>query len=213
MKEKILQALKTKFQGVHASLLGLVAEKLATKVTADDQIEGAITALEQSPISITDYANLLQSEGDRRANEAANTRENTLKGQFELVPKGQGSGGAGSGQGAGGGKEDENPPKWALDLINKVNGMENKNKQQGLSEKLQAALKEKKIPVQLAKGRTIEKEEDLPAIVQEIENDFTAIKQDAINSGVVAETPAGGLPAEGTSNTVKADIEKLADKF
>ncbi len=71
MYEKILAQLTTKHSGVPKVVLGLIAKKLEPKVTEESQIEGAINDFEtNSPVSIKDYADLMQSEGDKRVTEA-----------------------------------------------------------------------------------------------------------------------------------------------
>lgn len=71
MYEKILAQLVSKNAGVSKVVLGLIAKKLAEKVTEESQIEGAISEYEtNSPVSIKDYADLLQSETDKRVTEA-----------------------------------------------------------------------------------------------------------------------------------------------
>src|SRR5690606_19840109 len=71
MYEKILAQLVAKNAGVSKVVLGLIAKKLAEKVTEEDQIEGAISEYEtNSPVSIKEYADLLQQEGDKRVSEA-----------------------------------------------------------------------------------------------------------------------------------------------
>lgn len=65
MKEKLLAALKTKFQGVQDSILDRQAEKLAKTVTEEDAIETAVSGVT--------FETLLQAETDRRATEATQT--------------------------------------------------------------------------------------------------------------------------------------------
>ena len=69
-RKQILAQLKAKHPGVSEKVLGLIADKLVAKVTAEDEIEGVITELDNLPISIKDYADFLQKEGDRRVTEA-----------------------------------------------------------------------------------------------------------------------------------------------
>ena len=67
MYEKILAQLMAKNPGVSKVILGLIAKKIAEKVTEENQIEGAITEYESnSPVTIAEYADLLQKEGDKR---------------------------------------------------------------------------------------------------------------------------------------------------
>ncbi len=71
MWEKILAQLISKNPGVSKAVLTLIAKKLAEKVTEENQIEGAITEFEaNSTISIKDYADFVQKEGDSRVGEA-----------------------------------------------------------------------------------------------------------------------------------------------
>jgi hypothetical protein len=71
MYEKILAQLAAKNPGVSKVILGLVAKKLEAKVTEESQIEGVITEFEtNSPVTISEYAELLQKEGDKRVDAA-----------------------------------------------------------------------------------------------------------------------------------------------
>lgn len=71
MYEMILAQLMAKNPGVPKAVLGLLATKMLAKVTAEDQIEGAITDFESnSLVSIADYAALLQKDGDKRVADA-----------------------------------------------------------------------------------------------------------------------------------------------
>ena len=67
MKQKLLEALKTKFKdlGVQDSILEGVAAKLSKTITTEDQIETAISGVT--------FDTLLQPEVDRRATEASDT--------------------------------------------------------------------------------------------------------------------------------------------
>lgn len=69
--ELIIAQLVAKNPGVSKTVLGLIAKKLADKVTEESQIEGAIADFEKnSVVSIKDYADLLQTEGDKRVSDA-----------------------------------------------------------------------------------------------------------------------------------------------
>lgn len=71
MYEKILAQLIAKHSGVPKVVLGLLAKKIEPKVTEESQIEGAINDFEtNSPVTVKDYADLLQSESDKRVTEA-----------------------------------------------------------------------------------------------------------------------------------------------
>lgn len=207
MRDKLLAQLKLKFAGVPTSLLDRVADSMAKTVTDETKIGEAISGLDNLPFSITDYASLLQSEGDRRATDAVKTHEEKLKGQFNFVPKATPTPPAPS--------TDPNMPEWAKIIMeqnkamtDKLTSYETKEKQAALSSLLAKQMAEKKIPSILANGIVIEKEEDLPVIMQKIEANHTALKQELINNGVVIDNPAGG--SGGGSSTLKADIESMA---
>jgi hypothetical protein len=201
MREKILAELRKKYAGLPAHLLGLVADKLATKVTEDSQVEGAVGELENLPISLTDYAKVLQQEGDRRVTEAQ--KEFDKKNPKSDPPKND--------------PVPDDAPAWAKALINQVSEqsktiqqLQQEKVQGSLQQRLAAILAEKKIPAQLANGRTIEKPEDLDTVVAAIESDYTALKQDMNNQGLLnmSGTPQSGSGGGvgGDTKTVEADI-------
>jgi hypothetical protein len=205
MKDKILASLKTKFEGVQDAILIRVAEKLSKTVTEDSQLDTALAGIT--------IQKLLESYGDSRATEAADTRENSLKVKFNFTEKATPPTVTTPAPAVTTPGNDDNPLlKQLQDLTARVNGFESKEKQQVLTQKLHDQLKEKKIPVVFAKGYTVEKEEDLQTILGLIETDHTNVKQEYINNGLVTETPIDGTP-KATDTAVKADIERLAKKF
>jgi len=206
MKEKILQALKTKYTGVQSLVLDRVAEELAKTVTEEANIETAIGGVGGL---INTFNSILQSEGDRRATDAAKTALGNYERQHNLKE----------------GKPIEGPKpadpndiasivanavKAAVEpLQNELNQFKQKGSSEALSAKLKAKMAEKKIPEAFLKGRTVESEDKLDGVLAEIEADFTAVKQDLINEGVVVEPPKGSV---GNPSSVDADIEAWAGK-
>ena len=206
MKEKILQALKTKYTGVQALVLDRVADELAKTVTEETAIETAVGGVGGL---ITTFNSILQSEGDRRATEASKTAVGNYEKQHNLKE----------------GKPIEAPKpadpndvativanavKAAVEpLQNEINQFKQKGSTEALTAKLKAKMAEKKIPEAFLKGRTIESEEKLDIVLSEIESDFTAVKQSLINEGVVVEPPKGSI---GNPSSVDADIEAWAGK-
>lgn len=72
----ILAQLTAKHSGVSKAVLGLLAKKLAEKVTEESQIEGAISDFEaNSPMTIKEYADFVQAEGDKRVTDALKKKE------------------------------------------------------------------------------------------------------------------------------------------
>lgn len=65
MKEKILNALSTKFEGVSTTILGRIADKLAKTVSKDEEVTTAVEGVT--------WQKLLDAYGDSRATEAQQT--------------------------------------------------------------------------------------------------------------------------------------------
>jgi intracellular sulfur oxidation DsrE/DsrF family protein len=198
MKEKILAQLKAKFAGVPTVLLGLVAEKLSATVTEETAIEGAVADLEKSPISIQDYAKLLQTEGDRRATEAATTRENTLKEKFNLVAKtGNPDPGNPNPQ-----PTPENETQVAiLKLQKELELLKQKELSAAYRDKVVSALKEKGVNEKFFKNALtiakFEKEEDISTFVDTVTASWTEFEQELTDQGLKAiPQPAFGNPTD-----------------
>lgn len=67
MKDKLLAALKAKFQGVNANILDRIATMLAKTVTTDEEVTTAVAGVTQ------DMINVIEGYGDSRATEAQQT--------------------------------------------------------------------------------------------------------------------------------------------
>jgi len=194
MKEKILAQLKVKFPGVQNSILGLIADALSAKVTEDAQIEGAITELESSPLSITQFNQLMQSEGDKRVTEAIKKQKPVTTQQAQASDA------------------DENDPiaKKIAELDAKLAKIEQAEQQKTLHESFVKKLTEKKIPASLAKGVKIEKPEDIETAFAEVETTYNELKQGLYNQGFGSQSPV--LGSEGRTDNVDADIKAWAEK-
>lgn len=204
LRGKILAELKKKFPGLSNEFLGLLAISLEKKVTEESQIEGAITELDNSPIPVTELAAHLQKEGDRRVTDAEKKFRAGKTGTEQRTDN------------ADAGKDNldpENPlTKTVQELQKMVTQLVQNQSKQSIGEKIQARLKDKKIPAQFAKGRTVEKEEDLDNLITEIEADYTEMKQGLINEGVLSmPSPVAGVAGLKTDN-VDADIKNWSLK-
>lgn len=90
-------------------------------------------------------------------------------------------------------KNADDPPAWAKGLIETVNALTKEKVQNSMATK--AAEKLKDVPKEFYNGRALpEKEEDLEAFTESVNNDYTAFKQNLINQGLMnsSETPKGG---------------------
>ncbi|MHA4844420.1 hypothetical protein ACX0G7_09660 [Flavitalea antarctica] len=199
MKEKILAELNKKYLGLSKKVLGLIAEKLAATVTEETAIEGAINELEKLPISVKDYAALLQSDGDERVTTAQK------KWAAENKPKPTDSN---QNQGA----DDSDPvTKKLAEIDRKLAELDQKEKRSALAEKLNKTLAEKKIPAHLFKGRTPESEDQFDAVVAEIETDWLTTKQELANQGFVESgKPLAGAGGDASKKVVVSDIQNWA---
>jgi hypothetical protein len=67
MKERILAALKAKFQGVNANILDRIAAMLAKTVTVEDQVATAVEGVTR------DFIDVIEAYGDSRATDTQKT--------------------------------------------------------------------------------------------------------------------------------------------
>lgn len=206
MKEKILAQLKAKYAGVQNVLLGLIADKLSATVTEESAIEQAIADLEKSPLSITDLGKLLQTEGDKRATEAATTRETTLKEKFNFVEKS-------ADPGKDKGKDDENPTLKAIQEIKQeLASLKNEKVHGTLRNQLIEALKGKNVPEtffkKIIESKEVNKEEEITPLVDDIFNSYKAFEQDMIDQGFSkVNKPLGNPNKEGVSDMVATFVD------
>jgi len=191
-KKQILAQLRRANPGVSEKVLGLIADKLAAKVTAEDQIEGAIAELvENSPISIADYAELLQREGDRRVTEA--TKKPAKPGD-DVVPSG-----------------DDPEPNTEIGkltqlvgtLAQAVNGLVKEKTVTTIKSKMEQRLTDEKIPLFLLKGRVPETEEEIEDVLLDIKQDWSGHSQETSTKKLQSLKP----PVNG----VKVTEEEVVD--
>ena len=157
MKDKILAALKAKFQGVNAIILDRIATQLAKTVTTDEQVATAVAGVTQDMITV------MESYADSRATEAQQTAVRNYEQKHNLkdgkpVEQAHEQGGAGGGttqeQNQGG---NEQTPAWAQALIDSNKQLtERLNKMEGerttISRKQQLDEILGKLPENLRKG-------------------------------------------------------------
>ena len=76
MFELILKALKTKFPGVDAKILERIAKKKAETTTKEDEVKTVVDGVT--------FQSIIESEGDRRANEAQTTAITNYEKKYKL---------------------------------------------------------------------------------------------------------------------------------
>jgi len=206
MKEKILAALKTKFNGVQDAVLNRVADKLSKTVTTEDQVQTAVDGVT--------FQSVLESYGDSRATEASNSavsnyekKHNLKDGKVIETPNEDPKP-----------KMDDDAPAWAKSLLKqneelaaKVANFEKKGMTDSLISRVQKNLTDKKIPASFLKGRTIEieSEDQIETVTKQLESDYAEFKQELVNSGTVVDVPVNSV---GAPAGVDADIEEWAEK-
>ena len=221
MKEKIFEALKTKFKefGVPASILEGVADKLSKTVTTEDQIETAVSGV--------NFETLSQSEIDRRtigvvekAIENYEKKHGLKDGKPVENPESKKKPDAKSKPNKDEGGDDGDEPEWAKKLSERLESYEEKitrlEKERETSSKLSQAkdlLKASKIPDKLKdkwlKRVNVDDEDtSLEDQVKALEDEYLELKQEHINESV----KEGGETQGG--ETTSADMEEfLNEKF
>lgn len=122
MKEQILEALRAKFPGRSAVILGRIADKLAKTATTPEQVTTAVEGVTPELIEV------IESYGDSRATEASTTAVTNYEAKYGLregkpttppAPTGDGNDNAPKGQ------ADESVPAWATSLVERVTTLQN----------------------------------------------------------------------------------------
>jgi hypothetical protein len=203
MREKILAQLVTKYPGVSKQALGLIADKLAKKVTEESGIEQSITDFDNA-VSITEYAAELQREGDRRVGDAKKEWE-------KKKPK----------PAAGNDKTETNTddpppsgddaPAWAKTLMQQVQTLTAEKMQGSIKSKVAEKLKDKVPEKFYGKWALPSKEEDIETFVSTVEKDWTDFKQEQVNAGLMSATPPAGGGGSGGSKGGPGDAKVDAD--
>lgn len=192
LKEQIISQLKSKFPGVNLSKVRIdaIADKLAAKITEESEIDGKLDELNE----LFPFAEIAKQDDRLRTLEAKNKPVQQPQPQPEPSPA----------------PSDDPVAKKLAEMEAKLQAFEREKQQAKLQETFTKKLSEKKIPAQLAKGRTIESEEQLEAVITEIESDYTALKQQLINDGL--STSSQPVAASASPATVDADIAAWAAK-
>lgn len=127
MKEQILEALRSKFPGRNATILGRIADKLAKTATTPELVTTAVEGVTPELIEV------IESYGDSRATEASTTAVTNYEAKYGLregkpttppAPTGKGNDNAPKGQ------ADGDVPAWASALIEQVAQLKDRQNKQ-----------------------------------------------------------------------------------
>jgi hypothetical protein len=186
-KAQILAKLVTKYPGLQKTFLGLLADKMAVKVTEESGIDEAITALDNAPISITDLAADFQKEGDRRVtaaeavwkkkNPPAKPADKTDDDEPTDPPKG------------------DEMPSWAKGLLTEIQTLKSEKQQNTIQSQLKEKLKDVNPLVSWNDWALPNKEEDIAPFIEKVQARHTEIEKTLVDKGLSAL----GQPKTGSS--------------
>lgn len=214
MKDKILELLRAKFVGTPAKVLDRVADHLSQTVTEESQLETAIDGVQ--PL-VTGFAEILQSETDRRVTDATATAVANWRKKHGLDETGKpinqepNPPAPPSGDSKGG----DEMPAWAKGLLETVTNLtgtvEGVTKQNALAQKqaaVKAKLKSKGVPekfMDMFAGRVNLESETMDEEIEKVYTEYNGLRQSLINEEVSKGnyTPSFGS-MEDTDSSVKA---------
>lgn len=209
MKEKILALLKTKFPGVDEATLIRIAEKKATGVTDESQVQPIVDGVS--------FQDVLNSYGDFRANGAVASAVSNYEKKHNIKD----------------GKPIENPnpipnpkpedkkddvPAWAQALIDsnknlltELSALKQEKLQATRQEQIMAKAKEYGIPETFAKRYAIPDDADLDTYFKDAKQELANIGFSGVNPPESAETKIekenesiAGMISEGTKTIVES---------
>lgn len=191
MKQKILEALKTKFVGVDAKLLEQKAGKLAETVKDEEGVKTAVDGVT--------FQEILQAYGDSRADEAQKSAVKNYEKKHGLKD------GKKLDEGGGG---DE--PEWFKSFRKEFDTLKEENEAlkatkaaEERSKMITDAAEKLGIPGYLMKHFTLADDAD-------IEKELTAFKQDLVTNKLL---PNGGSPLVTTDARVDAEADAWLKSF
>lgn len=218
MKEKILSALKAKFQGGNANILNRIADKLVKTVTTDEQVTTAVAGVTQELIEV------MESYGDSRATEATQTATQNYETKYGLKDGKPIAGGTEPQDVTGvtptatlaGGTE--TVPAWAQQLIesnkelserlNKMDGERTtETRKQKLSEVYQKLPENLRKPYERISVDTLS-DEEFTTLVGEVTTEVDGLVKTLDAKGAVFGRPtvhSGGVNQEGTLTKEQED--------
>lgn len=217
MKEKILAALKAKFQGGNANVLNRIADKLAKTVTTDEQVTTAVAGVTQELIEV------MESYGDSRATEATQTATQNYETKYGLK---DGKPIAGGTEQQGGTSVTTTPeqtggtetvPAWAQQLIESHKSLsERLNKMDGerttASRKQQLSAVYQKLPENLRKpyeriSVDALSDEEFTTLVGEVTTEVDGLVQSLGAKGAVFGRPAAHNGGTNQGDTLTKEQE------
>ncbi len=216
MKDKILVFLKGKLTGISDVFLTGVAEHYSKTITEESAIE---TTFDDGLINLLKMnAGLLQTERDKRATEASKTALKTFQDKHGLDEEGKPK------------VEPKEKPdevvipedakvwftkyqedqnKIITDLKKQVDGINDEKTSEELTKKVMEHEKLKNIPELYLKNQklSVKSEDEIEALVAEVETNYNAFNQKQIEDGIVVSPPESSSSKEGDAEFGKSIAE------
>lgn len=223
MKEKILAALKAKFQGVNAAILDRIATQLAKTVTTEDQVKTAVDGVSK------DFIDVIEAYGDSRATDAQKTAVQNYESKYGLKDGAKVDNPADPSQHNDEPAVDKNTPAWAQALIDsnkklteRLDHLEGERTTATRKAELDGIIS--KLPETLRKGYARINvdgytDEEFAQLKADITSEVEAISKEAGAKGAVFGRPAasGGKTVGGGSSSSEeatdAEATAVVDKL
>lgn len=205
--QKILDALKSKYSNVPKAVLERVAKILSKTCTEEDKITETV---EGASDMVSEFADLVQKEGDRRVSEAQKkAQEKKDPTQTQDPPKSE--------------SKDDDMPAWAKSLLDsnkqlaeKLSTLEAEKTSQTFSQKVIAFAKEKGIPESFvntmlkAKGQ-IKSEDEYNDFITLVETDGKTVATE-LGGGAPPPPIFGNKSNSGVSSAVENFLKEKDKK-
>lgn len=206
LKDKIITFLKSKDSALSDKAAGILADKLLSKVPSEEQIQPVVEAFD-SAFGISQFADTIKSEGDRRFNEAMFKYSNPKPTDTPTPqPKPTETGKPG---------ESEDPMQQMLAIVRglttEVTALKTERQQESLKGQLYSKMDELKIPRVLAQNVNLTDANGIDAAVTGLQAqhaEFVKVYGTPVQSGRPA---VGGInPVQATSAAALEAIKEFA---
>lgn len=189
MKEKLIAELKQKYTGqLTSKFIETLAERLIVKVEKEEDIEGVISELDNSPIRVQD----LQVEGDRRATDLKKKIEEL---EARMKPN-----------------EPQDPPEQEpnepnIDFEERFKEYDKRLARREAMIELREKAKEAKIPSVLISDVQIDSPEQVDEVLEGLREKTSKIQKEMISASLVGEPPKKPTGGANSKEQVRKDIE------
>lgn len=213
MKKELIEALTPKFEGVSASIIDRIATKLSKTVKTNEDVKTAVDGVTIQQV--------IESYGDSRATEAANTaRENAVKdyetrhGLKDGKPTNGGKPNDNATEQNANGGQDDNAPAWAQALIETVAELKASKTTNDRKQQLNEVIGNVSEPLRKAYERLpLDKltDEEFTKTLSEIKTEVEGYTDDEQARGGVFGRPSA-LQGKKTKELTKGQLDAIAHR-